>query len=245
MSWQGLPDALAHIEYSTVLWEAGYPVLFEHFLRRVRVLRRDFTILRRRDVSAVVSDPTIPFFPKVLDAPPRRNFSSSTKKRKQTQTPPHKKSRRRVEKPDPQMSDAERRHCRREADLAWHNQHPAYDPAPLLERRAALVRAGRRPGTSPPCGIVRLFSGAGVGTDAKALAEDLGAVTLLCLDIRPEYLNALHPEHPAHVWSPKTQLLDKLRTHDFARAPFRLAANLRPGFYAPEAAYDVEGTFPL
>ena len=49
---------------------------------------------------------------------------------------------------------------------------------------------------------------------------------------------------PAHVWSPKTQVVDKLRTHDFARAPFRLAANLRPGFYAPEVQYDVEvGTF--
>lgn len=143
------------------------------------------------------------------------------------------------------MSEAERRACRYRADNARHALDPVYDPAVLRSRRAALVRRGRLPlsDTAPPCGILRLFAGARVGTDDLALAE-LGAVELLDLDIRPENLNALHPAVPVHTWSPNTPILDQLRTHHYEDTPFLLAANLRPGFYAPEAQYDVDvGTF--
>ena len=105
----------------------------------------------------------------------------------------------------------------------------------------ARILAVPAPGTTaaPKCGVVQWFSGGAVGTDEWASMQ-MGAATLLRVDVNPEYLEWSGDK--AVLWkdSDKSSILERIRNHDYASGPFCLAANVRAGFYAPNVEYDVD-----
>lgn len=98
----------------------------------------------------------------------------------------------------------------------------------------------RRLQSAPAFVVVRLCSGEPVGTDPVALAQ-MGGSAVMDVDVRPEYLGWSGAN--VRVWKNRRrrEILTSIEHHDYERdGPFKLAANLQPGWFVPEQLFDVD-----